>query len=187
MRKLIGVMMVTTAAAGIFGCVQKPAVTAAVIEDKVYTVTPDQVQVKAGIVTGEVTELKVMERVEQGSGRVDSPAKLTGKLKLTNSSTDQTVRLVGGKILYIDDQGQLIKIEETRTEPALKFPASYNSSDRLDPGQDATQTVEVDFPAAALKAKKLKEIRIELAYIPSPYKLQTAHFSVSIGGQSASQ
>jgi hypothetical protein len=47
--------------------------------------------------------------------------------------------------------------------------------------------VEVDFPAAALKAKKLKEIRIELTYIPSSYKLQTANFSVSIGGQSAIQ
>ena len=187
MRTLIGVMMVTAVAAATFGCAQKPPVAAAVIEDKVYTVTPDQVQVKAGIVVGEVTELKVTERIEQGSGRVDTPAKLTGKLKLTNSSTDQTVRFVGGRILYIDDQGQLIKIEEARTEPTLKFPTSYNSPDRLDPGQDATQSVEVDFPAAALKAKKLKEIRIELTYIPSSYKLQTANFSVSIGGQSASQ
>ena len=183
MRALTGVMVVTAIAAATFGCNPKPPGTAAVIEDKVYTVTPDQVKVKAGIVTGEVTEMKVTERVEKGSGRVDSPAKLTAKLKLTNSSTDQTVRLLGGKILYLDDQGQPIKIEEARTEPAIKFPSSYNSPDRLDPGQDATQYVEVDFPAAALKAKKLKEIRIELTYIPSSYKLQTTNFNVSIGGQ----
>jgi hypothetical protein len=151
------------------------------IEDKVYTVTPDQVQVRAGIVTGEVSEMKVTERIEQGTGRVESPAKLSGKLKLTNTSTDQTVRLVGGKILYIDDAGQIIKIEEARTEPTITFSSS--SSDRLDPGHDTTQSVEVDFPAEALKAKKLKEIRIELAYIPSSYKLQTAGFPVSIGGQ----
>ena len=176
-------MVVTAATAAIFGCAQKPPATMAVIEDKVYTVTPDQVKVKAGIVTGEVTEMKVMERVEQGSGRVDTPAKLTGKLKLTNSSTDQTVRLLGGKILYIDDQGQLIKIEEARTEPTIKFPTSYNSPDRLDPGQDATQSMEVDFPAAALKTKKLREIRIELSYIPTPFKQETARFIVSIGGQ----
>jgi hypothetical protein len=43
----------------------------------------------------------------------------------------------------------------------------------------------VDFPAAALTALKLKQIRIELAYIPSPYKLQTANFGVSVGGQTA--
>jgi hypothetical protein len=182
MRTAISLVAVAVVAATGFGCAQKPSTPAAVIEDKIYAVSPDQVQVKAGIVTGEITEMKVAERVEQGTGRVDSPAKLTGKLKLTNSSTDQTVRMLGGKLIYIDDQGQVIKIEQARTEPVLKFPSSFNSgADRLDPGQDATQTVEVDFPAEALKAKKLKEIRLELAYIPSAYKMQTANFSVSIG------
>src|SRR3989449_6392430 len=75
------------------GCAQGPSATAAVVENKTYTVTPASVTVKAGIITGEVTELKVMERVEQGSDRVVSPAKLTGTLKLKNTSANQTVRL----------------------------------------------------------------------------------------------
>ena len=177
----VGVMMVTTAVAVMtLGCSQQSG-TAVMIEDKVYTVTPASVKVKAGIVTGDVTEMKVTERVEKGSGRIISPAKLTGMLKLKNSSKDQAVRLVGGKIQYIDAQGQPIKLEGTRTEPTIKF-ATYGS-ERLDPGQDATQSVDVEFPAEALKAKKLKEIRIELAYIPSPYKEETVNFTVSIGGQ----
>jgi len=157
----------------------QPAATAAVIEDKTYTVTPAAIKVKAGIVTGEVTNMKVTERVEQGSGRVVSPAKLTAIVSLKNSSASETVRLVAGTIKYIDVQGQPIKLEETRTEPTLKF-ATYGS-DRLDPGQEATQSLDVDFPAEALKAKKLKEIRMELAYIPSPYREETVHFIVSIG------
>jgi hypothetical protein len=36
-------------------------------------------------------------------------------------------------------------------------------NDRLDPGQDATQSLAVDLPAEALKAQKLKEIRLERA------------------------
>ncbi len=43
--------------------------------------------------------------------------------------------------------------------------------------------MDVDFPAEALKAKKLKEIRLELAYIPSPYKEESVNFTVAIGGQ----
>jgi len=128
-----------------------------------------------------VTEMKVTERVEQGSGRVVSPAKLTATVVLKNSSANQTVRLVAGTIKYIDVQGQPIKLEESRTEPTLKF-ATYGS-DRLDPGQEATQSLDVDFPAEALKAKKLKEIRLDLAYIPSPYLEETVHFIVSVGGQ----
>ena len=180
MSKWIGGTVLAGAVAVMtLGCSQQPSGTAAVIEDKTYTVTPASVTVKAGIVTGEITALKVMERVEQGSGRVVSPAKLTGTLRLKNTSANQTVRLVTGKILYIDAQGQPIKLEEARTEPTLKF-ATYGS-EVLDRGQEATQSLDVDFPAEALKAKKLKEIRLELAYIPSPYKEETVNFVVAIG------
>ena len=182
MWKWVGVTTVATAVAAMtLGCSQQPSGTAAVIEDKTYTVTPASVAVKAGILTGELTEMKVTERVEKGSGRLVSPAKLTGTLKLKNSSKDQAVRLITGKIQYIDVQGQPMRLVEGRTEPLIKF-ATYGA-ERLDPGQDATQSVDVDFPAEALKAKKLREIRLELAYIPSPYKEETVNFTVVIGGQ----
>ena len=177
----LGAAVVATVAWMTLGPAPQPPAAAAVIENKTYTVTPAAMKVKAGIVTGEVTEMKVTERVEQGSGRVVSPAKLTANVVLKNSSENETVRLVAGTIKYIDEQGQLIKLEETRTEPTLKF-ATYGT-DRLDPGQESTQSLDVDFPAEALKAKKLKEIRLELAYIPSPYREETVHFVVSIGGQ----
>ena len=182
MAKWVGVLMGTLAVlAGTLGCSQQPSGPQVVIEDKVYTVTPASMTVKAGILTGDVKEMKVTERVEKGSGTVVSPAKLTGTIKLTNSSKDQVVRLVTGKILYIDAQGQPIKISETQTEPTIKF-ATYGA-ETLDPGKDATQSMDVDFPAEALKAKKLKEIRLELAYIPSPYKEESVKFTVVIGGQ----
>ena len=182
MRKLVGVMIVALAVAAMtLGCSQGPSGRAPVIEDKTYTVTPAEVKVKAGIVTGTVTEMKVTERVEKGSGRVVSQAKLTGKLVLKNSSKDQAVRLVGGKMQYIDAQGQPIKVEEARTEPTIRF--STYGAETLDPGKEATQSVDVDFPAEALKAKKLKEIRLELVYILSPYKEEAVNFTVAIGGQ----
>ena len=182
MWKWGGVTMVATAVATMtLGCSQQSSGPAVVIEDKVYTVTPAAVKVKAGIVTGDVTEMKVTERVEKNSGRIVSPAKLTGKLVLKNSSKDQAVRLVGGKIQYIDAQGQPIKLAEAQTEPTIRF-ATYGA-ETLDPGKDATQSMDVDFPAEALKAKKLKEIRLELVYIPSPYKEEAVSFTVSIGGQ----
>src|SRR5256712_3409521 len=174
-------MWLTVLAAGVamvLGCAQQPSGTVAMIEDKTYTVTPASVTVKAGIVTGEVTEMKVTERVEKGSDRVVSPAKLTGMLKLKNTSANQTVRLVAGKILYIDAQGQPIKLEESRTEPVVKF-ATYGS-ERLDPGPDATPAPDMEFPGAAPQAKKVKETRLALASIPSPYREESINFTVSI-------
>ncbi|TAN53160.1 MAG: hypothetical protein EPN19_09845 [Betaproteobacteria bacterium] len=183
-RTKASLMVVSAAVAAMtLGCSPQPSAVAAVISEKVYTVTPDTLKVNAGIVSGEVTEMKVMERVEEGSGRVATPAKLSGKLVLKNVSADQTVRLIGGKITYIDDQGQAIKLDDSRTEPTLKIASNYGSSERLDPGQDATHVLDAEFPVQALKAKKLKEIRLALTYTPSPYREEMLNFAVQIGGQ----
>lgn len=173
-------LMAGAVAAALLGCAPKAPSTAAVIEDKVYAVAPAAMTVKVGIVTAELTEMKVTERVEKESGRVDTPARLSAKLKLLNSSTEQTVRLIGGKMVYIDTQGQPIKVEQARTEPVIRFTSA--SASQLDPGQDATQTIEVDFPAEALKGKKLKEIRLDLTYAPTAYRQETAKIAVSIEG-----
>ena len=176
----LGAMLVALVAWMTLGPVQQPAAVAAAIEEKTYAVTPAAVKMQAGLVTGEVTDMKIAERVEKGSDRIVTAAKLTGMLRLKNTSANQTVRLLEGRLLYIDAQGQPIKLENARTEPTFKF-ATYGSSERLDPGQEAIQPLDVEFPAEALKPKNLKEIRLEFAYIPSPYREETVNFAVSIG------
>lgn len=156
----------------------------AAVNDKVYTVTPDAMKVKAGIVTGEVTEMKVTERIEAGTGRVTAPAKLTGKLSLKNMSSDQTMNLVGARIRYIDMQGKPIALEDNRTEPSIQVGGTtYGQPQRLDPGQESSHNVDAEFPVAALKEKALKEVRLELTFIPSQFREETLNFRVSIGGQ----
>jgi len=162
------------------GCTPPQASKSAAINDKVYAVTPADLTVKGPVLSGALTEMKVVERIEDGSGRIDQPARLTGKLVLTNVSKDESLRLLGGKLLYIDAQGKPIPLEDKRTEPTLKVASSYGSQERLDPGQDSSQQVEAEFPVAALKMKRLKEIRLELLYIPSAYKQETMNFGVSI-------
>ena len=161
------------------GCTPPQAAKSAAINDKVYAVTPADLTVKGPVLSGALTEMKVVERVEDGSGRIDQPAKFTGKLVLTNVSKDQTLRLVGGKLVYIDSAGKPIALEDKRSEPVLKVSSSYGQ-ERLDPGQESSQAVEAEFPVEALAAKRLKEIRLELLYIPSPYRQETMNFGVSI-------
>ncbi|MGQ0655456.1 MAG: hypothetical protein ACT4P4_24880 [Betaproteobacteria bacterium] len=174
------VLMSAAAAALSVGCSPQPATPAAAINDKVYAVSPDAMKVASGLLSGEISEMKVTERVEAGTGRVTTPAKLSGKLVLRNVSKDQTLRLVGGKILYIDFQGKPIALEDNRVEPTVKLAQGYGSPDRLDPGQDATHGIDAEFPVEALKAKRLKEVRLELIYIPSPIREESLRFAVSV-------
>ena len=150
-----------------------------VIEEKTYPVTPPSMTVKSGIITGEVVDLKVTERVDKDTARVVSPARLTGTLRLENTSSNRTVRLVEGKVLFMDVHGQVIKLEGDRAEPMVRFTPYGN--ERLDPWQDTAQALDVEFPVEALKAERLKEIRLELAYIPSPFREEVVNFVVSIG------
>ena len=135
---------------------------------------------KAGIVTAELADMRITERIEEGSGRVITPAKLTGRIIIKNTSRDQAVRLVGGKLRYVGADGQPLKLEDTRTEPAMKFGSS---NAQLDPGQEASDSLDVEFPAAALKGETLKSIHLDLAYVPSPYREETARFGVSVGAK----
>ena len=162
------------------GCTPSPTAKALAVNDKIYAVSPAAITVKGSLISGALTEMKVIERIEDGSGRIDQPARLTGKLVLTNVSKDQSVRLLGGKLLYIDTQGNAIPLEDNRTAPTLKVSSSYGNAERLDPGQDSSQPVEAEFPVEALKMKRLKEIRLELLYSPSAYRQETMNFGVSI-------
>ena len=162
------------------GCSQQSA-AAPVLTDRLYTVEPDSARTQVGIVAGEIVRMKVTQRVEQGSGRSVLPARLTGRLFLQNISADQSIRVTGAQISYLDAQGQPMRLANDRTEPGITFGSSSGASRRLDPGQNATELLDVEFPAAALEAGALKEIqiRLELSNVP---RVQMLNFAVAIGG-----
>jgi hypothetical protein len=137
--------------------------------------------VKAGMLNGEVVGLQVTEVVEHGTDRVISPARLTGSLRLENTSV-RTVRLVEGRFRFMDVHGRPIELEGDRTETIVRFTSP--AAERLDPGQELSRALEVEFPVDALKAERLKEIRLELTYIPSPFRQEVVNFVVSIGAGS---
>jgi hypothetical protein len=177
-----GIRLAALAAAvvALAGCTPAPQQNRAEVKDKLYAVTPATIKVKSGMLSGEMIDMKITERVEEGSGRIDTPARLTAKLVLKNVSPDQTLRLLGGNVVYIDTQGKPIALEKNRTEPSLKLSA-YGSQERLDPGQETSQSVEAEFPADGLKGKRLKEIRVDLQYIPSAYRQESLRFGVAVG------
>ena len=140
-------------------------------------VTPATLEVRSGMLSGELTEMKINERVEEGSGRIDTPARLTAKLVLKNVSTEQTLRLLAGSVVYLDAQGKPIAFEKDRSEPSLRL-ATYGQ-ERLDPVQETSQAVEAE--SDGLKGKRLKEIRVDLQYIPSAYRQESLRFGVAVG------
>ena len=149
-------------------------------EEKSFSLTPDRAPVKAAFLTGELQHLRVSERVKPGTNTVTDPPWLHGTLWLKNGSADLTARLIGGRIEYVDSEGKPIPLAKDRRDTSFTF-ATY-PTDRLDPGMETSQAIEVPFPAEALAGGRLREIRLEVTYAPQAYKEETVTIPVSVKG-----
>jgi len=76
--------------------VQGPSLATVALEGKTYTVTPVAIEVHAGVIAGEITDIQVVQRVERSPGRVISLPRLMGALRLWSSPGDAQ-RPLGGR------------------------------------------------------------------------------------------
>lgn len=169
------------AAAMALGCSPGPSAAAAASTEKIYALHPESLRVEAGTFVANVVRMKVAERIEEHSGRVVSPARLTGRLFLENVSLDQSIHVIGGRIVYLDAKGEIIPVESGRAEPTLHLASGFGATGRLEPGKIATTLLYAEFPTAALSAVSLKTIRIklEIAAVPTVTEEQVLNFPVS--------
>lgn len=175
-------LIAAATAAALAACSQKAPETAAPkISQEVFDLTPGSIKVKAGIVGGELKDLKVTEQVQEGTGQVDSGPRLSGHLVLRNLSTDQSVLVNGGKLVFADAANKPITSGPESNPPAISLGDSGDNSgaSRLDPGQELTRDIDVDFPGEALKPGKLHEIRMQLQYTAAPFKRDLMEFPVA--------
>jgi len=146
------------------------------VDEKTIPLKPSITFVKASFLTGELQGLRVTEQVEHGTGKVMGGPVLRATLTVTNDSENQAARLLGGRIEYIDAEGKPIQVAHTT------FPFIGGPADRLDPGMHTSQVIEVPFPPTALKPNALREVGLELTYLPMPYREDTVHIPVYLGG-----
>jgi hypothetical protein len=149
------------------------------IEDKTFRVTLASPATKLSFLAVQVLEPKVVQRVEQGTGKVVYPPMLRATVKVKNTSEDQAVRLISGEVEYLGADSRPIQLPKERSDTTFKF-YSY-TEERLDPGMEASRDVEVPFPAVALKDSTLRDIRLEVDYIPLSFKQEAVKIQASLG------
>lgn len=165
------------------GCSPQSDAQASAISERAYTLMPDAIRLQSGTIVADIVRMKVTERIEERTGRIASPAKLSGRLFLENTSLDEVLRLIGGQIVYLDAQGQAIPLENGRAEPTIQFATSSGEAGRLDPSKVTTELLYAEFPTDALRAGRLKAIQIKLllSSIPGVTDERLLKFAVSIG------
>ena len=178
-RRMTGGMAMAILALGVGACgQQQQGAATSQVEEKTFTVKPASSTLRVGFLTGQLTDLKIVETVNQQTGEVVQAPRVRGTLKLKNPTEDQTARLVSGSLEFLDADGKPIPLAAGREAPRFSFHAY--SGDRLDPGMETSHNVDVSFPAAALDGQRLADIRVKVTYIPDPYRAESATVPVAL-------
>jgi hypothetical protein len=149
------------------------------VEDKTFALSPAAAPVRVALLVGQLENLQVTQRVERETGKVVTGPQLRGTLRLKNAAEDRAVRLVTGTVTVLDRRGQPIRVAEGRGDPEFRFYSCQ--TDRLDPGAETTQSIDVPFPAAAIGDALLGDLRLELTYITLPYHEESVRVPVALG------
>lgn len=156
------------------------AATAPVVEERTVALRPTSIPVTTPSLGGRLEGLAVTTHVEKNTGkRLDSPT-LQGTLRLRNVTSDQALRLLSGTVEYVGADGANIPLAKDQGNTGFSFFA-VEQSDVL-PGQSTSQVIQVPFPATALRANVLRDIRLHLTYRAMPYKNETVEAPVTVPG-----
>lgn len=179
-RRILSVLAL--GAIGLAGCSQQQTASDEPrIVEQTVALKPASVSVKIGPLSGELSNVSVMRRVEETTGNVVYPPQLTGTLVLRNTSQDLAVRVIGGELTYLGPDGTLIRPAGDREDTAFTLP-SY-SAERLDPGDEMRHTLDVPFPAGAFEGG-LGELRLGIDYLSMPYHEGTVTVGMSAESRS---
>jgi hypothetical protein len=148
--------------------------------EKTFTLTPGATPLKVDFLVGQLRQLTITERLDSKTGRVVDPPELRGTLTIKNTSQNQAALLIAGKLVFLDAKGQVISPAREWGEAALPF-GPYEPQ-RLIPGQEIARAIDVSFPRAGLQADLVQTVRLDLTYLPTPVREQTADTPVSIRG-----
>jgi hypothetical protein len=149
-------------------------------EVRTVALRPARIPVATASLAGDLESLTVISRVDKKTGKlVDSPD-LRAKLRLRNTTVDQSLRLLSGTVEYTGADGAQIPL--AKDQGSSDFSFFPEQQDDVLPGHAMSQVIRVPFPAAALKANTLRNIRLHLTYRATPYMNETVDNPVTLPG-----
>jgi hypothetical protein len=159
---------------------EQPKSSAVQPVEKTFTLTSGTTPMKVDFLAGQLQQLTITERLDSKTGSVVEPPELRGTLKIKNTSQDQAARLIAGKLVFLDAKGQVVPLAKERGETTLTFN-SYETQ-RLDPGQESSQSIDVPFPRAGLQTDLVQTVRLDLTYLPTPVRERAVDIPVLLKG-----
>ncbi len=154
-------------AVGFLGCTADKKVEAPKQEQVTKNLVPPKAEVTSKNFAVELSDLKVSMNVDTTSKEIVDTPNLRGRIKITNK-TKGLLDIQAVALEYLDEAGKPIAYKS-----AEKMTKVYPFWKILKPEEMAEGNLDTTIPGAALKAKTLSKIQIDLVYVPSPLSRDT--------------
>jgi len=154
-------------AVGFLGCTADKKVEAPKQEQVTKDLVPPKAEVTSKNFAVELSDLKVSMYVDTTSKEIVDTPNLRGTIKITNK-TKGLLDIQAVTLEYLDEAGKSIAYKS-----AEKMTKVYSFWKILKPEETTQGNLETTIPGAALKAKTLSKIQIDLVYVPSPLSRDT--------------
>lgn len=152
---------------GFLGCAKEQKAEAPKQEEVKKNLVPPKAEAKGPAFLVELSDLKVAMTVNTASKEIVETPKLTGSIKITNTSKD-ILDIQGVTLDYLDEAGKPIVFSSGE-----KVSKVYPFWKALKPEEVAEGTLEATIPRKAVTEKTLGKIEINVVYVPSPLKRET--------------
>lgn len=156
------------------------AAPAPAVEVRTVALQPASIPVATANLAGHLDGLAVTTRVDKKTGKAVDGPDLRATLRLRNATADQSLHLLSGTVEYVGADGAKIPLAKDQGSSGFSFFPDQQSD--VLPGQSMSQAIRVPFPAAALKANTLRDIRLHLTYRATPYRNETVDSPVTLPG-----
>ena len=162
-------------AIGLFGCTKEEKKVETPKQEQITkNLAPQKSELKGQNFFVELSDLRVITVVDTASKEIVETPTLKGNIKITNKSKD-ILDIQAVTFEYLDEAGKPIPFK-----PEEKIDKVYPFWKALQPEGVTEGSLDVTIPMNAIKEKSLRNIEVNLVYVPSPLKRETLTLSEKI-------
>jgi len=159
-KKILGALIVGTALIA-SGCPQQTKVEEPAREEVSLALKPPMIERQGPTLTIAVTDLRIVQTVEKGTGKVVVPPHLRGMMRITNRSPREAVHIETIRLEYLNRAGKAVGDATVRLTPWM-----VGGGEKLEPEKALERELDVTLPEELVREKGLAAIRVAVAHVP---------------------
>jgi len=159
-KKMLGALIVGTALIA-SGCPQQTKVEEPARVEVTLALNPARIEGQGATLAIAATDLRIVQTVEKGTGKVVVPPHLRGMMRITNRLPREAVHIETIRLEYLNRAGKAVGDATVRLTPWATA-----GGEKVEPEKTLERELDLALPEELVREKALAAIRVAVGYVP---------------------